>query len=127
MKILLWTLIFVVTTAIFAFYMFHVRYQENAEWYDDYREIPNLWVLPYCTPVFSVGALQIIYDELGAPGGAFVAEPLRILGIITVFMIPIGILGGVGVPLPWPFAPHWVVERRKKDREKRRKRKASRA
>ena len=121
MKILLWTLIFVVTTAIFAFYMFHVRYQENAEWYDDYREIPNLWVLPYCTPVFSVGALQIIYDELGAPGGAFVAEPLRILGIITVFMIPIGILGGVGVPLPWPLAPRWVVERRKKDRAARKR------
>ena len=68
---------------------------------------------------FSVGALLILHEELGFPGGAFVAEPLRILGIITVVMIPIGILGAVGVPLPWPFAPRWVVERRKKDRAAR--------
>ena len=38
----------------------------------------------------------------------------------------VGFTGGVGVPLPWPFVPHWVVEIRKAKRARRRERRQAR-
>lgn len=31
----------------------------------------------------------------------------------------IGFMVAVGVPLPWPFAPHWVVDIRKAKRDRK--------
>ena len=38
----------------------------------------------------------------------------------------IGFTGGFGVPLPWPFVPHWVVDIRKEKRARRRERREAR-
>ncbi|PXA76244.1 MULTISPECIES: hypothetical protein [Auritidibacter] len=126
MEILLWIGILVVTTAVFIFYMFHVRFQENAEWYDDWREPGNLWIMPYWTPAMIVTALGQLYELSGYWGGVVVFNLLRVVAIITILMIPIGLLGVLGIPLPWPFVPRWVVERRKKDRAERKARRRRR-
>ncbi|WHS34306.1 hypothetical protein [Auritidibacter ignavus] len=51
MEILLWIGLFVVSTAVFIYFMFFVRLQENTDWYRDHREIPNLWGHPVLFPV----------------------------------------------------------------------------
>ena len=126
MEILLWIGILVVATAVFIFYMFHVRFQENAEWYDDWRAPGNLWIMPYWTPMVIFVALGELYELSGYWGGVVVFNLLRVVAIITILMIPIGLLGVLGIPLPWPFAPRWVVERRKKDRAERKARRRRR-
>ncbi|NIH71821.1 hypothetical protein [Auritidibacter ignavus] len=51
MEILLWIGLFVVSTAVFIYFMIFVRLQENTDWYRDHREIPNLWGHPVLFPV----------------------------------------------------------------------------
>ncbi|PXA76243.1 hypothetical protein [Auritidibacter sp. NML100628] len=126
MEILLWIGILVVTTAVFIFYMFHVRFQENAEWYDDWREPGNLWIMPYWTPMVIFVALGELYELSGYWGGVVVFNLLRVVAIIALLMGLIGLLGLLGIPLPWPFVPRWVVERRKKDRAERKARRRRR-
>lgn len=38
----------------------------------------------------------------------------------------IGLTGAMGVPLPWPFVPRWVVDIRKAKRARRRERRQAR-
>lgn len=69
----------------------------------------------------------------GAMGLVASASPPEF--VYTVLKVPlaaafvigvIGFTGAVGVPLPWPFVPRWVVDIRKANRAQRRERRQAR-
>lgn len=51
------------------------------------------------------------------------AETVLLVPIMAAFVIGvIGFTGAIGIPLPWPFVPRWVVDIRKAKRARRRER-----
>lgn len=44
---------------------------------------------------------------------------------LAAFLMVIGMIGIVGVPLPWPFVPRWVVDIRRKKRARACERRAA--
>jgi len=57
------------------------------------------------------------------------ANPPEFVYVVLKIAVPaalvigcIGFTGGVGVPLPWPFVPRWVVDIRKAKRARRHER-----
>ena len=108
------------------YYIRCVRREPRSEdWYDesDWDGAVSdgvLFIYPYCT---------LIMGAAGAAGLVASVNPPEL--VYTVLMVPvavalvigaIGFTGAVGVPLPWPFVPHWVVDIRKKKRARRRAR-----
>ena len=57
-------------------------------------------------------------------------EPVeKVLGapcMAAMLIALIGFTGAFGIPLPWPFVPHWVVDIRKAKRARRRERRQAR-
>ena len=56
----------------------------------------------------------------------FVTTVLMFAGMAALGIALIGLTGVVGVPLPWPFVPRWVVDIRKAKRARRRERRQAR-
>mgnify|MGYP006910498500 CR=1 FL=1 len=62
----------------------------------------------------------------GANPPEFVGTVLKVVLMAAFVIGAVGFTGGFGVPLPWPFVPHWVVEIRKAKRARRRERRQAR-
>ncbi len=121
MSLLFWAALTIVAGLISYHYLFKVRMQQDADWYGTFWESANLYVIPLATPMFFIGGIYGFVLELGADED--VVNPiLAIPMLLSVLVGAIGILGGIGVPLPWPLVPKWVIERRKQDRNKRKNR-----
>ena len=117
------------------FYMQAIRkHPETEKWYDSANGAESgvtdrdasLYLVPYGSLFFGVLGVALLLGGMSFP------EPLETiiaLPFMAVFVIAvIGITGILGIPLPWPFVPRWVVDIRKKKRARaRQRREAKRA
>lgn len=105
------------------------REPRSEEWYDesDWDGAVSdgvLFIYPYCS---------LIMGAAGAAGLVASTNPPEIVYMVlkvafaAAFVIGgIGFTGAVGVPLPWPFVPRWVVDIRKAKRARRSERREAR-
>ena len=117
------------------FYMQAIRkHPETEKWYDSANGAESgvtdrdasLYLVPYGSLFFGVVGMMMLL------GGMSIPEPLDTIisvPLIAGFVIAIiGMTGILGIPLPWPFVPRWVVDIRKKKRARaRQRREAKRA
>ena len=117
------------------FYMQAIRkHPETEKWYDSANGAESgvtdrdasLYLVPYGSLFFGVLGVALLLGGMSFP------EPLETiiaLPFMAVFVIAvIGMTGILGIPLPWPFVPRWVVDIRKKKRARaRQRREAKRA
>lgn len=117
------------------FYMQAIRKQpETEKWYDSANGAESgvtdrdasLYLVPYGSLFFGVCGLMMLL------GGMSIPEPFETIisiPLLAGFVIAlIGMTGILGIPLPWPFVPRWVVDIRKKKRARaRQRREAKRA
>ena len=105
------------------------REPRSEEWYDsgDVEGAASdgvLFVYPYGSLIF--GALGVIGLTQGMNPPEFVTTVLLFAGMAALGIGLIGMTGAVGIPLPWPFVPKWVVDIRKAKRARRRERRQAR-
>ena len=105
------------------------RKPRTEEWYDsgDVEGAASdgvLFVYPYGSLIF--GALGVIGLTQGMNPPEFVTTVLMFAGMAALGIGLIGMTGAVGIPLPWPFVPKWVVDIRKAKRARRRERRQAR-
>ena len=117
------------------FYMQAIRKEPETEaWYDSANGAESgvtdrdaaLYLVPYGSLFFGVLGMALLL------GGMSIPEPLETIisiPVMATFVIAIiGMTGILGIPLPWPFVPRWVVDIRKKKRARaRQRREAKRA
>lgn len=108
------------------YYIRYVRRKPRSErWYDELAwegavSDGVLFYYPYSTLVLGVGGVAGLVESANPP--EFVYVVLKIAVPAALVIGGIGFTGGVGVPLPWPFVPRWVVDIRKAKRARRRER-----
>lgn len=83
-----------------------------------------LFYYPYGTLLLGVVGIAGLIESVNPP--EFVSAALTYVGMATLGIGLIGLTGAVGVPLPWPFVPRWVVDIRKAKRARRRERRQAR-
>ena len=112
------------------YYIRYVRRKPRSEkWYDELSwegavSDGVLFYYPYSTLVLGVGGIAGLVESANPP--EFVGTVLKV-ALMAAFVIGvIGFTGAVGVPLPWPFVPRWVVDIRKAKRARRRERREAR-
>lgn len=116
----------VVMVLCWAYYIRCVRRKPRSEeWYDsaDVEGAASdgvLFYYPYSTLVLGVGGVAGLVESTNPP--EFVYVVLKIAVPAALVIGGIGFTGGLGVPLPWPFVPRWVVDIRKAKRARRRER-----
>ena len=112
------------------YYIRYVRRNPRSEkWYDEPAwegavSDGVLFYYPYSTLVLGVGGVAGLVESANPP--EFVYVVLKIAVPAALVIGGIGFTGGVGVPLPWPFVPRWVVDIRKAKRARRRERRQAR-
>ena len=113
-----------------AYYILGVRRNPRSEeWYDEFdsegaARDGTLFVYPYGSLFFGVGGIAGLFENVNPP--EFVSAALVYVGMATLGISLIGLTGAIGVPLPWPFVPRWVVGIRKAKRARRRARRQAR-
>lgn len=119
-----------VMVLFWTYYILEVRRNPRSEeWYDESawegKESDGmLFYYPYCSLMLgAVGVLGLV-ESMNPP--EFVGSVLRVVFLTAVFIGAVGMTGGFGVPLPWPFVPRWVVDIRKAKRARRRERREAR-
>lgn len=105
------------------------RNPRSEEWYDEpaWEGVVSdgvLFYYPYSTLVLGVGGIAGVVDGANPP--EFVGTVLKVALMVALVIGAVGFTGGVGVPLPWPFVPHWVVDIRGAKRGRRRERRQAR-
>ena len=105
------------------------RNPRSEEWYDESawegKESDGmLFYYPYCSLMLGAGGVLGLVESMNPP--EFVDSVLRVVFMAAVFIGAVGMTGGFGVPLPWPFVPRWVVDIRKAKRARRRERREAR-
>ena len=119
-----------VMVLFWVYYILEVRRNSRSEgWYDEPawegKESDGvLFYYPYCSLIMGVGGLVGLIVSLNPP--VFVYSVLKVALTTAVGIGLIGLTGAIGVPLPWPFVPHWVVDIRKAKRARRRERRQAR-
>lgn len=120
----------IVMVLYWTFYILCVRrIPESEEWYDSSDSVGSvsdgpLFYYPYGTLILGMGGFAGLVDMANPP--EFVETVLQFL-LVTAFVIGIiGFTGGLGIPLPWPFVPRWVVDIRKAKRARRREHRQAR-
>ena len=119
-----------VMVLFWTYYILEVRRKPRSEeWYDsaDVEGAASdgvLFYYPYSTLVLGVGGVAGLVESANPP--EFVYMVLKIAVPAALVIGGIGFTGGFGVPLPWPFVPHWVVDIRKAKRTRRRERRQAR-
>lgn len=103
------------------------RTPESEAWYDtgDAQGADSdgaLYIFPYGSLIMGAAGAAGLVEALHLP------EPIETVfqaPIVIAFLIGvIGFTGALGIPLPWPFVPRWVVKIRKTKRARARQRRA---
>lgn len=119
-----------VMVLFWTYYILEVRRNPRSEqWYDESawegKESDGvLFYYPYCSLMLGAGGVLGLVESMNPP--EFVGSVLRVVSLTAVFIGAVGMTGGFGVPLPWPFVPRWVVDIRKAKRARRRERREAR-
>ena len=119
-----------VMVLFWAYYLLEVRRNPRSEeWYDESAwegaaSDGVLFYYPYCSLMLGAGGVLGLVESINPP--EFVGSVLRVVFLTAVFIGAVGMTGGFGVPLPWPFVPRWVVDIRKAKRARRRERREAR-
>lgn len=99
------------------------------EWYDSSKVMRAesadvLFIILYCTLI--VGAAGAAGLVVSATPPEFVETVLKISLVASLVIGGIGFAGAFGVPPPWPFVPHWVVDFLKANSARRREHRQAR-
>lgn len=128
--LLLYIGLVLVMVLFWAYYILEVRRNPRSEeWYDSgdvdggARDGP-LFFYPYGSLLFGAFGVIGLIESMNPP--EFVQTVLMFAGMTAGGIGLIGMTGGVGIPLPWPFVPKWVVDIRKAERARRRERRQAR-
>lgn len=119
-----------VMVLFWTYYLLEVRRNPRSEeWYDESawegKESDGvLFYYPYCSLMLGAGGVLGLVESMNPP--EFVDSVLRVVFLTAVFIGAVGMTGGFGIPLPWPFIPRWVVDIRKAKRARRRERREAR-
>ena len=119
-----------VMVLFWTYYILDVRKEPRSEeWYDEpawegAESDGVLFIYPYGTLFFGVGGIAGLVESVNPP--EFVTAVLKYAVIAALILFFIGLSGPIGVPLPWPFVPKWVVDIRKAKRARRRERRQAR-
>ena len=119
-----------VMVLFWAYYLLEVRRNPRSEeWYDEpawegAASDGVLFYYPYCSLMLGAGGVLGLVESMNPP--EFVGSVVRVVFLTAVFIGAVGMTGGFGIPLPWPFVPRWVVDIRKAKRARRRERREAR-
>ena len=119
-----------VMVLVWTYYILEVRRNPRSEqWYDESAwegaaSDGVLFYYPYCSLMLGAGGVLGLVESINPP--EFVGSVLRVVFLTAVFIGAVGMTGGFGIPLPWPFVPRWVVDIRKAKRARRRERREAR-
>ena len=119
-----------VMVLFWTYYILEVRRNPRSEeWYDESAWEGTasdgiLFYYPYCSLMLGAGGVLGVVESMNPP--EFVDSVLRVVFLTAVFIGAVGMTGGFGIPLPWPFVPRWVVDIRKAKRARRRERREAR-
>lgn len=123
--ILLFSAVVIATIVYWIMYVKVVRKPQSDSWYQDVWSISSLYAFPYGSLIVGSAAALGLFAQLNIPED--IAFWLYEIPLVLVFLIGvIGFLGAMGIPLPYPFTPKWVVKKRKQERAKSRARRAER-
>lgn len=129
-ELLVYVGLVLVAVLFWTYYILDVRGNPRSEeWYDESAwegaaSDGVLFYYPYCSLIMGVGGVVGLVESMNPP--EFVDSVLRVVFLAAVFIGAVGMTGGFGVPLPWPFVPRWVVDIRKAKRTRRRERREAR-
>ena len=124
--LLLYAGLVLVMVLFWAYYILEVRRNPRSEeWYDEFdsegaARDGTLFVYPYGSLFFGLVGIAGLFENVNPP--EFVSAALAYVGMATLGICLIGLTGAMGIPLPWPFVPKWVVDIRKAKRARRRER-----
>ena len=114
------------------FYMKAIRKKpETEEWYDSADgwesgvtdRDASLYVVPFGSLFFFLFGFLMLLSCFTIPDSV---KPVLFCVYAVAAALPvIGMIGIMGIPLPWPFVPRWVVDIRKKKRARARERRAA--
>lgn len=122
---LLFSVVVIATIVYWIMYVKVVRKPQSDSWYQDMWSISSLYVFPYGSLIIGSASALGLFAQLNIPEA--IAFWLYELPLLLVFITGgIGFLGAMGIPLPYPFTPKWVVKKRKQERAKSRARRAER-
>ena len=119
-----------VMVLFWTYYILEVRRNPRSEeWYDESAwegaaSDGVLFYYPYGSLMLGAGGVLGLVESMNPP--EFVDSVLRVVFLTAVFIGAVGMTGGFGIPLPWPFVPRWVVDIRKAKRARRRERREAR-
>ena len=119
-----------VMVLFWTYYILEVRRNPRSEeWYDELawegaESDGVLFYYPYCSLMLGAGGVLGLVESMNPP--EFVDSVLRVVFMAAVFIGLVGMTGGFGIPLPWPFVPRWVVDIRKAKRARKRERREAR-
>jgi len=119
-----------VMVLFWTYYILEVRRHPRSEkWYDESAwegaaSDGVLFYYPYCSLMLGAGGVLGLVESMNPP--ELVDSVLRVVFMTAVFIGAVGMTGGFGIPLPWPFVPRWVVDIRKAKRARRRERREAR-
>ena len=119
-----------VMVLFWTYYILEVRRHPRSEkWYDESAwegaaSDGVLFYYPYCSLMLGAGGVLGLVESMNPP--ELVDSVLRVVFMTAVCIGAVGMTGGFGIPLPWPFVPRWVVDIRKAKRARRRERREAR-
>lgn len=129
-ELLVYVGLVLVMVLFWTYYILEVRRNPRSEeWYDELawegaESDGVLFYYPYCSLMLGAGGVLGLVESMSPP--EFVDSVLRVVFVTAVFIGAVGMTGGSGIPLPWPFVPRWVVDIRKAKRARRRERREAR-
>lgn len=119
-----------VMVLFWTYYILDVRRDPRSEeWYDEpawegMERDGVLFFYPYGSLILGVGGVGGLIERMNPP--EFVTTVLMYSFMAALGIGFIGMTGVLGIPLPWPFVPRWVVDIRKAKRARRRERREAR-
>lgn len=102
------------------YFVVETRQRVNAPWYGTVSERLYLYVFPPGFMLFGTGCAIEAFDRYGAPWPDWLA------GGLALPLVILTLLGLMGMVIPYPgfVTPKWVRERRQKDRDAKKQRRA---
>ncbi|HCT9179332.1 TPA: hypothetical protein OUB66_000138 [Corynebacterium aurimucosum] len=129
-ELLVYAGVVLVMVLYWTYYIRCVRRQPRTEkWYDDVDSVGAasdgvLFIYPYCSLIMGAGGAMGLVASANPPEFVYMVLKVPLAAAFVIGVI--GFTGAVGVSLPWPFVPRWVVDIRKAKRARRRERRQAR-